>query len=70
MLVDKYWNVILITTKTKAGNRVVRLNKRTIDVLKHYQASILHQFLKNGQKATGLVFTKDDLQLLHQFSKS
>ncbi|MFL1696498.1 tyrosine-type recombinase/integrase, partial [Weissella kandleri] len=67
--VDKNGNAILSTTKTKAGNRVVRLDKRTIGVLKHYQAVQSTSILKNGLKATGLIFTGNDLHSYMAFPK-
>ncbi|QIL49900.1 site-specific integrase [Weissella coleopterorum] len=60
--VDKNGRTILSTTKTKAGTRIVKLDKKTIDVLKHYQAIQSTLILKNGLTAKGLIFTGDDLQ--------
>ncbi|AVH74699.1 site-specific integrase [Weissella koreensis] len=67
--VDKNGNTILSTPKTKAGNRIVKIDKITINILKHYQAIQATSILKSGLKAKGFVFTNNDLQSYMKIQK-
>ncbi|MCZ9310547.1 tyrosine-type recombinase/integrase [Weissella koreensis] len=67
--VDKNGNTILSTPKTKAGNRIVKIDKITINILKHYQAIQARSILKSGLKAKGFVFTNNDLQSYMKIQK-
>ncbi|MFL1695663.1 tyrosine-type recombinase/integrase [Weissella kandleri] len=60
--IDVKAHTILSTPKTKAGYRTVKVDSKTMSILKHWQALQASIILKIGISSKNLVFTGNDFQ--------